>query len=570
METSAEGIRRTRRFRPRRLIGAVEPGPADRAEPGTRDRLIQRWLLAFVGLGVLLRIIRYLSDRPLWGDEAMVAVNVLGRGFGGLMEPLTFFQVAPIGFLWVGRLMVVVLGPSEWSLRLASAACGVVAVPVFALLARRSVGPVAALLAVAVLAVSYAPIRHAVEVKPYAFDLLAALVVMLPAIRWLKHPGRPRTLWWLVAAAPVAMACSHPATFVAGGIGVALTPIVWRRAGEDADRELRAIWATYLGVVGLAFLGVYAISTGDQSDAVSSTYREGYWAAAFPPIDEPWRLPQWLLMTHVGEAFGYPIGGEKGGSVVSTALAVVGLIALWRGGERGLVMVLLAPIGMTLLAAMLGRYPYGGSARTMQHIAPSLCIAIGEGARRLLDRTASTRERGRRLSIVLVGLAVIGAGMFSTDLVMPYRTREDQRSRDFARWFWPEVARGAEVGCSRAMRGTTFDGTYWRLGRLELYLSNRAIALPGGRDPARPGLDRVSEDRPLRIVIYNDDPRFDLGLAAWLDAMSLCFRLRDVRSYTVNGGIVDDGMGREERYLVFEYVPIAGQQRSPLARGSGG
>jgi hypothetical protein len=505
-----------------------------------------------VGLGVLIRFVRYLSDRPLWGDEAMVAVNLLGRGFGGLMEPLTFFQVAPIGFLWVGRLLVVVLGPSEWALRLAPAVCGIVAVPVFACLARRAVRPVAALLAVAVFAVSYAPIRHAVEVKPYAFDLLAALVLMLPAIAWLKQPERNGPLWFLVLLAPVAMLCSHPATFVAGGIGVALGPILWARARERPDQGLRRIWGVYLGVVGLAFLGVYAISTGDQSDAVSSTYREGYWASAFPPIDEPQRLPQWLVLTHVGEAFGYPIGGEEGASVVSTLLAIAGLIALWRGGNRGLVAVLLAPLGMTFVAALLGRYPYGGSARTMQHVAPSLCILIGVGASWVLDRTVEAGRRDRRLTHLLMG-----------------RTREDQRTRDFARWFWPEVARGAEVGCSKAMRGTTFEGTYWRLGRLELYLSNRAIALPSDRDPARPRLDRVSEDRPLRIVIYNDDPRFDLGLAAWLDVMSLRFQLRDVRSYTVNGGIVDDGMGREERFLVFEYVPFPEQQEG-LARRSRG
>jgi hypothetical protein len=51
--------------------------------------------------------------------------------------------------------------------------------------------------------------------------------------------------------------------------------------------------------------------------------------------------------------------------------------------------------------------------------------------------------------------------------------------------------------------------------------------------------------------------------------MSLRFQLRDVRSYTVNGGIVDDGMGREERFLVFEYVPFPEQQEG-LARRSRG
>jgi hypothetical protein len=146
---------------------------------------------------------------------------------------------------------------------------------------------------------------------------------------------------------------------------------------------------------------------------------------------------------------------------------------------------------------------------------------------------------------------------------LPYRTVEDQRTRDFARWFWPEVARGAEVGCVRAMRGTTFDGFYWRVGRLELYLANRELNLPSDRDPSRPRLDRVSHTRPLRCVLYNEDPEEDLALASWLEGLEDRFRLRDVRSFTVNGGIFDQGMPREERFLVLEYVP-----REPISADS--
>jgi hypothetical protein len=113
------------------------------------------------------------------------------------------------------------------------------------------------------------------------------------------------------------------------------------------------------------------------------------------------------------------------------------------------------------------------------------------------------------------------------------------------------------------MRGTTFDGFYWRLGRLELYLANRELNLPADRDPARPRLDRVSHDRPLRCVLYNEEPEGDPALASWLGGMQERFRLREVRPYTVNGGVEDRGMPREERFLVFEFVP-----REPIIAGS--
>ncbi|RUL87719.1 hypothetical protein [Tautonia sociabilis] len=533
---------------------------------------ISRGLAIVAAAGVTLRLVRYLTDRPLWGDEAMIAVNVLGRGFAELAGPLAFFQVAPIGFLGMERAAVEWLGASTWSLRLAPTLCAVASVPLFCRVAQRAVGGLPALLAAAVFAVSFAPIRHGGEVKPYAFDLLAALVLLALALEWLRRPEpeRSRSLWGLVLAAPIAMACSHPSAFVAGGIALALSPMVWTQARREPGRGTIRAWLVYLAMVPIAFSALYLLSTGAQSRAVGTTYRQGYWADEFPPLDNPIRLIGWLVATHAGAAFGYPIGGERGASLVSSALAMVGIATLLRKGRGGLVALLLAPIGLTLLAAFLGRYPYGGSARTMQHAAPALCLLIGVGGGALIDQVSDTRRRRLALRLAMAGLGLVGAVIAVGDLAMPYRTISDQRSRDFARWFWPEVSRGAEVGCARAMRGTTFDGYYWRIGRLELYLSYRALYLPDGRDPARPRLDLVSEDRPLRVVVYNDDPGEDAELSAWLDGLGRRFRLRDVREYPVNQGVFDSGMSREERFLVFEYVPAEApgdEPTTPLTLG---
>ena len=52
---------------------------------------------AFAIAGALARIWRYLDARPLWGDEASLALNIL-RDFGALLEPLRFGQSAPSFF----------------------------------------------------------------------------------------------------------------------------------------------------------------------------------------------------------------------------------------------------------------------------------------------------------------------------------------------------------------------------------------------------------------------------------------------------------------------------------------
>src|SRR5262249_58846669 len=82
----------------------------------------------------------------------------------------------------------------------------------------------------------------------------------------------------------------------------------------------------------------------------------------------------------------------------------------------------------------LGRYPYGGSARVAQHLAPSICLLAGAGAAALLRRACPSRiarRRGEVLALCL--LAAIGfAGMFR-DVRKPYKTEGDERARPAVR-----------------------------------------------------------------------------------------------------------------------------------------
>ena len=180
-------------------------------------------------------------------------------------------------FLWIERWVVLHLGFSEWSLRLFPLACGVASVFLFRHVSAYVVRGLPLLLAVAIFAVSFHPIRHAAEVKPYASDLLVALVLLGLALRWRREPDRSLWLWLLVAVVPVALALSHPALFIAGGVSLSLAPQVWRR------RRL-STWVPFLifqlAVAG-TFLGLYALSTRFQEQLALNGLRS-YWAASFP------------------------------------------------------------------------------------------------------------------------------------------------------------------------------------------------------------------------------------------------------------------------------------------------
>ena len=79
----------------------------------------------------------YAENRSLWYDEAALALNITSRGFVELVAPLDYLQTAPPMFLWAERLIVILFGANDWTLRLVPLGAGVVTAPVTWVVARR-------------------------------------------------------------------------------------------------------------------------------------------------------------------------------------------------------------------------------------------------------------------------------------------------------------------------------------------------------------------------------------------------------------------------------------------------
>ena len=217
-----------------RADGQPQRSPTPETLVADRPRF-DRAVLAFVALGVVLRVGHYLSNYPLWGDEAFLAINFLRRGYLDLLLPLDYGQICPILFLWAELTAVKLFGFSEMSLRLCPLICGVASVFLFRHVAVRLLKGPAVLMAVAIFAVSIHPIRHSADVKPYASDLLMALTFLAFAIEWFVSPERTGWLWTLAGFVPFALAASYPAVFVATGIALALAASVWRTRAAGAE-----------------------------------------------------------------------------------------------------------------------------------------------------------------------------------------------------------------------------------------------------------------------------------------------------------------------------------------------
>jgi hypothetical protein len=519
---------------------------------------------AFLWLGVILRVVTFALCFPLWGDEAFVAANFLNRGYADLLRPLDYGQVCPLFFLWIELTAVKLLGFSEWSLRLVPTIASVASVFIFGHLASRVCRGPARVLAVAIFAVAYYPIRHGAEVKQYATDLLAALVLLALAIEWWRAPKKPAWLWALVATVPFALGLSHPAIFVAGGLSAALLAKVWKARGV----QVLLPFAVYNVVMVATFCGLFVIFTSEQERVSLDTMRSNYWADAFPPLTQPGKFLSWLLETHTGRMFAYPFGDARGGSSLTTICFAAGLVALWRSGQKAIIAMALAPLALTFVAASLGRYPYGGSARTMIFAAPMICLLAGLGLAVLLGRFREQKRSQRVLRATLCGLALCGIALLGTKLAYPYKSVADLNSRAFARSFWVERSHDAELVCAKSDLGLGFNRRNWTFFRSALYLCNQKIYSPRHQRGVQARWETVSAEKPLRCVLYNEWPEKNAGCAAWLEEMSARFEMRKSETFIINQSAYhDDGTDIEDRYTVFEFVPRRGQSASQVARG---
>jgi uncharacterized membrane protein len=104
-------------------------------------------------------------------DETLLAANLVSRDFSQLTQaPLDFDQNAPIGFLWVTRLFIVLFGSHEMILRLFPLVCGIASLFVFRIVAQHFLRPAGVLVGLACLAFAVPLVYHSVEVKQYSLS----------------------------------------------------------------------------------------------------------------------------------------------------------------------------------------------------------------------------------------------------------------------------------------------------------------------------------------------------------------------------------------------------------------
>lgn len=363
-------------------------------------------LLCFllIAFGTLVRLLQYLSNRSLWADEAVLALNIVNRSYAQLTQPLDYEQGAPIGFLILEKTAINLFGNNEYALRLVPLIAGIASLFLFYQLAKQLIPKPAIPIALALFASLPHLVYYSSEVKQYSSDVAIALLLfllLLPLIR--EKLERPQLIKFSLIGA-IAIWYSHPAIFILAGIGLTSVILNIRQQQLDKIKPLSIIFSSWL----LSFILFYWLSLSKlaaDEDLIAS------WSKAFPssPFDIIW------LLDALGKFFYRPLGFEAWMDGLAIIAFVVGCVACWQR-KKSTLLLLLSPLFMTLAAAYLQKYPF--RSRLVLFLTPFFILLIAEGVNYILKKAANSRREWVGITAAFLTVLLLWQPMVSAASIL--------------------------------------------------------------------------------------------------------------------------------------------------------
>lgn len=349
----------------------------------------------FVIAGIVFRLRQYLIGRSLWADEASLALNLVERSFSGLTKPLDYGQGAPLFFLFIEKISIIILGNKDYVMRLFPLFSGILAVYLFYLIAREYFGT-HGLFAVLIFAISSPLIYYSSELKQYSSDVMLALLLVYLAGRCFKEKVRPADFLILGITGMIAIWVSHSATFILAGIG--LTMLVEKMIRKN---YVPLSWLFGMGIAWIAMFGMeYLVSL---QYLIVDDFLQQYWHKAFMPLP-PWSNLGWFEKTGYSLLYITMYRTDYILALIFIALIFIGGLSL-LARNRNVALLVSLPFVIALIACALQKYPLKD--RFMLFLVPFLLLIVSEGLGRIYSLIAKWNRAAALVVSAIPALVII-------------------------------------------------------------------------------------------------------------------------------------------------------------------
>ncbi|MEO0164681.1 MAG: hypothetical protein ABIL39_00895 [candidate division WOR-3 bacterium] len=369
--------------------------------PQTVKKVWRISLYILISTGVFFRLAQYFYNRSLTEGEAPLALNIITRSYSELFKPLDYVQAAPIGFLYIEKSLVNLLGNNEYALRLFPLITGILTIFLFYAILKLMGDSRLLIFALGLFILNDHLIYFSSEVKPYASDVFWGLLLVLITLRACQNGLKISILlsWGILGI--IIHWFSFPSVFIFLGSGLVLL-----FCALQTRRHNVLIVILVMGLLGIISLLLnYALSLRHY---LIHTELRAFWQESFVPLPFTWK-DFYRFFYLLGRILKNP-GGFSLYEIIPTAFFfVVGAIYLFRKnkiyfGEFSL------PLLITILASMGQLYPFEG--RLLLFLVPALMIFVAQG---ISEVFVLIKENNRTIAVMfalLLYLYPVGLSFF--------------------------------------------------------------------------------------------------------------------------------------------------------------
>lgn len=351
--------------------------------------------LASLWLGVVVRVVQYLSNRSLWFDEVAVVLNLQSRNYAELLNALDYNQAAPPLFLWIEEFSLNTLGNNEYALRLYPLLGGLLSLVLFYRLTRAYATGWARPIAMFLFSVMSYIAYYASEVKPYSWDLALGLLLFSAIARLATFKPKPQQLASVGLLGAVSIWLSFPSILVMAGVEA--TNLLKLKVWKASVLELRSLLTRRLPLYAVWLASLVGLYVVNISKTLSSTDLSTNWVDRYP---SSWFDVLWLLDS-LGQFFHKPLGFLSPADGLSIVAFLIGFGYLYRAQGWRLA-YLCSPFVVTILASYLHKYPFRN--RLIVFLTPYALVIVAEGIALLLRRW---RKGPRAMGLLSLSLALL-------------------------------------------------------------------------------------------------------------------------------------------------------------------
>lgn len=150
------------------------------------DKFYKWGLILLFGFGIILRLVLFLQNSSLWGDEVALALNVCNKSYRDLFGGLDMLQASPVGFTIIVKFLLNCINPQsdylrDLTLRILPFISGILIFPLFHYLLNLIFknNKKAILISLFFLIMNPCAITYTVQFKQYSTELLCSILILI-------------------------------------------------------------------------------------------------------------------------------------------------------------------------------------------------------------------------------------------------------------------------------------------------------------------------------------------------------------------------------------------------------